>query len=233
MFVTFFHELKSRQGAGHAEGIPDADGGAAAPISPSSSVEDFYYLSRAALVKDERHLDKFDQVFGHVFKGLELMSEAVEGRDPRGVAAPRLAALPLRGGQEEDRGARRLGQDHGGAEEAPRRAEGPPPGRLEVDRHRRHLALRRLRLQPGRRAHRPEGATAISARSRSGTSASSRTSTTTVELGTRNIKVALRRLRKLRARRARRRSSTSTAPSRAPRTRATSTSTCGPSGATR
>jgi uncharacterized protein with von Willebrand factor type A (vWA) domain len=35
------------------------------------SVEDFYYLARTALVKDERHLDKFDRVFGHVFKGLE------------------------------------------------------------------------------------------------------------------------------------------------------------------
>src|SRR5215831_12855397 len=35
------------------------------------SVDDFYYLSRAVLVKDERNLDKFDRVFGHVFKGLE------------------------------------------------------------------------------------------------------------------------------------------------------------------
>ncbi len=35
------------------------------------SVEDFYYLSRAALVKDERNLDRFDRVFGEVFKGLE------------------------------------------------------------------------------------------------------------------------------------------------------------------
>ena len=35
------------------------------------SVEDFYYLSRAALVKDEKNLDKFDRVFGHVFKGLD------------------------------------------------------------------------------------------------------------------------------------------------------------------
>ena len=34
-------------------------------------IDDFYYLSRAALVKDERNLDKFDQVFGAVFKGLE------------------------------------------------------------------------------------------------------------------------------------------------------------------
>ncbi|HRN84961.1 MAG TPA: VWA domain-containing protein [Hyphomicrobium sp.] len=39
-------------------------------------VEDFYYLSRAVLVKDERYLDRFDGVFGHVFKGLDLMSEA-------------------------------------------------------------------------------------------------------------------------------------------------------------
>ncbi len=38
------------------------------------SVEDFYYLSRSALVKDERNLDKFDRVFGHCFKGLETRS---------------------------------------------------------------------------------------------------------------------------------------------------------------
>jgi uncharacterized protein with von Willebrand factor type A (vWA) domain len=37
------------------------------------SVDEFYYLSRAALVKDEKNLDKFDQVFGHVFKGLEKL----------------------------------------------------------------------------------------------------------------------------------------------------------------
>ncbi len=36
-------------------------------------VEDFYFLSRAALVKDERHLDRFDRVFAHVFKGLETI----------------------------------------------------------------------------------------------------------------------------------------------------------------
>src|SRR5512145_1023897 len=41
------------------------------------TVENFYYLSRAALVKDERNLDKFDRVFGHVFKGLDLVSDAL------------------------------------------------------------------------------------------------------------------------------------------------------------
>ena len=45
-------------------------------------VEEFYYLSRAALVKDERNLDKFDRVFGHVFKGLELMQDALAAEIP-------------------------------------------------------------------------------------------------------------------------------------------------------
>lgn len=34
-------------------------------------VEAFYYLARAAMVKDERHIDRFDQAFAHAFKGLE------------------------------------------------------------------------------------------------------------------------------------------------------------------
>src|SRR5579872_5921191 len=43
------------------------------------SVDDFYYLTRATLVKDERHLDRFDRVFAQCFKGLE----APEGVVPR------------------------------------------------------------------------------------------------------------------------------------------------------
>src|SRR3546814_2222207 len=39
------------------------------------SVDDFYYLSRATLVKDERNLDRFDRVFGHVFRSEEHTSE--------------------------------------------------------------------------------------------------------------------------------------------------------------
>src|SRR3569623_22384 len=81
MFITFFQELKGA-------GIPvtlreyltlmlamDAD-------IHQRRVEDFYYLSRAALVKDERNLDKFDRVFGHVFKGLDLVSDAIEAEIP-------------------------------------------------------------------------------------------------------------------------------------------------------
>jgi uncharacterized protein with von Willebrand factor type A (vWA) domain len=45
------------------------------------SVEHFYYLARATLVKDERNLDKFDRVFGTVFKGLESLLDAMEKAD--------------------------------------------------------------------------------------------------------------------------------------------------------
>ena len=76
MFVTFFHELKSA-------GVPVTLREYLTLMEAmehdlaSRRVEDFYYLSRAALIKDERNLDKFDRVFGHVFKGLDLLSDAV------------------------------------------------------------------------------------------------------------------------------------------------------------
>ena len=37
-------------------------------------IEGFYFLARTAMVKDERNLDKFDQVFSSTFKGLESIS---------------------------------------------------------------------------------------------------------------------------------------------------------------
>jgi hypothetical protein len=45
-------------------------------------IDNFYYLSRAALVKDERNLDKFDRVFGHVFKGLEKLDGHLTAQIP-------------------------------------------------------------------------------------------------------------------------------------------------------
>ena len=35
------------------------------------SMEDFYFLARSSLVKDESHFDRFDQAFGEYFKGIE------------------------------------------------------------------------------------------------------------------------------------------------------------------
>ena len=45
------------------------------------TVENFYYLARASLVKDERNLDKFDRVFGVTFKGLESLLDALDKAD--------------------------------------------------------------------------------------------------------------------------------------------------------
>ncbi|MEM9286461.1 MAG: VWA domain-containing protein [Pseudomonadota bacterium] len=77
MFTHFFHELKAKE----------------VPVSlreyltlleameedlADQKVEHFYYLSRSLLVKDERHLDKFDRVFGEVFKGIEALADLPE-----------------------------------------------------------------------------------------------------------------------------------------------------------
>jgi uncharacterized protein len=37
----------------------------------NNSIDEFYQLSRATLVKDERNFDKFDRAFGSYFKGIE------------------------------------------------------------------------------------------------------------------------------------------------------------------
>ena len=78
MFVTFFHELKAARLPVTLKEYLTLMEAMRADLA-GQRVEDFYYLSRAALVKDERHLDRFDQVFGHVFKGLDLMADAAEG----------------------------------------------------------------------------------------------------------------------------------------------------------
>ena len=45
------------------------------PNSDASSMEDFYHLSRMILVKDEKHFDKFDKAFGAYFKGVEMLTD--------------------------------------------------------------------------------------------------------------------------------------------------------------
>ena len=74
MFINFFLELRSAKvPVSLREYLTLLDGMDAGLAD--YSIEHFYYLSRAALVKDEKNLDKFDQVFGHVFKGLEQMEQ--------------------------------------------------------------------------------------------------------------------------------------------------------------
>lgn len=77
-------------------------------------IDDFYYLARTTLVKDERHLDRFDRVFGEVFKGLEhpttLTGEVIQRELPeewlkklaeRMFSAEEMAKIQAMGGFEK------------------------------------------------------------------------------------------------------------------------------------
>ena len=46
------------------------------PTNPDAcSMDDFYFLARTALVKDEKHYDKFDRAFAAYFKGVEMIAD--------------------------------------------------------------------------------------------------------------------------------------------------------------
>ncbi|MCC2960975.1 VWA domain-containing protein [Massilia sp. IC2-278] len=49
-------------------------------IAPS--LDAFYYLARLTLVKDEAHFDKFDRAFGMYFKGIEAVFDTSKGEIP-------------------------------------------------------------------------------------------------------------------------------------------------------
>ena len=157
--------------------------------------EQFYYLARATFVHDESQLDRFDRIFAEVFKGLIATGEDDPRRNPRGMAAswsPRLYLTPEQmeaikalGSWDEimealkQRLAEQQGRHQGGNKWIGTGGTSPFG----------HAATIPKACGSAARA-------ATAARSRCGRSASSATSTATRELGTRNIKVALRRLRR-------------------------------------
>ena len=47
-----------------------------------TDVESFYFLARTSLVKDERHIDRFDRVFAHFFRGLETVGADIAAELP-------------------------------------------------------------------------------------------------------------------------------------------------------
>ncbi len=76
MFVDFFYELKeAKLPVTLREYLTLLEALKAGVVR--FSMEDFYYLSRATLVKDERNLDKFDKVFGSYFEGYEYVDETM------------------------------------------------------------------------------------------------------------------------------------------------------------
>jgi hypothetical protein len=194
MFVTFFQELRSA-------GVPVTLREyltlmeAMAQDLAARQVESFYYLARATLVKDERNLDKFDRVFGHVFRGLALMEEGLAVEIPaewlKGLAEKFLTddekkLIEAMGGLDKlletlrARIAEQKGRHQGGNKwigtggTSPYGANGynPEGVRIGQDRNRN---FRAVKVWDKREFRDLDDA---------------------VELGTRNIKIALRRLRK-------------------------------------
>lgn len=76
-------------------------------IAPS--LDDFYYLARLTLIKDERYFDKFDQAFGAYFRGVQQLTDAafelpldwLEQRLRRELTAEEKAQIEAMGGLDK------------------------------------------------------------------------------------------------------------------------------------
>ena len=72
MLIDFFYHLKSHKlPVSTKEYLMLLEAMKADIIQPS--IDEFYYLSRTTLVKDETQFDKFDRAFGTYFKGIETV----------------------------------------------------------------------------------------------------------------------------------------------------------------
>ncbi|MCB1357427.1 MAG: VWA domain-containing protein [Maritimibacter sp.] len=197
MFLPFFAQLRAhRVPVSLREYLAFLEGMNAGLVT--YEVEGFYYLARTAMVKDERHIDRFDQAFAAAFEGLATISldqvlEAVElpGDWLRKLAEKHLspedmAEIEALGGfdklmetlkqrLEEQKGRHQGGSKWiGTAGTSPFGAHGynPEGVRIGQDRSRHRKAAKVWDRREFRNFD------------------------DTVEIGTRNIKVALKRLRR-------------------------------------
>ena len=192
MFITFFLELRAAKVPASLREFLTLLEGMQQRVA-LFDIDEFYFLSRTTLVKDERHLDRFDRVFGHVFKGIETPT------DPQ-------TELP-------DEWLKKLGERYLTPEE---KAQVEALGGWEklMETLRQRIAEQKGRHQGGNKwigtggtspfgahGYNPEGVR-IGQKSEGNRSAVKiwdkrefRNLDDTVELGTRNIKLALRRLR--------------------------------------
>ena len=194
MFVSFFQQLRSA-------GVPVTLREyltlmeAMAQDLAERQVESFYYLARATLVKDERNIDKFDRVFGQVFSGIEPSAQAL----PAEIPAEWLKGLAQKYLTDEEK---RLIESMGGLDKL-------------IETLRARIAEQKGRHQGGNKwigtggtspyganGYNPEGVRIGQDRNRNFRAVKVwdrrefRDLDDAVELGTRNIKIALRRLRK-------------------------------------
>jgi len=160
--------------------------------------EAFYYLGRITMVKDERHLDRYDRAFSNTFKGLENISlsdvleavnipaEWLEKLAEKHLSAAEMAEIKSLGGFDKlmetlkQRLAEQKGRHQGGnkwvgtAGTSPFGAYGYNPEGVRIGQNRSHHQ-RAVKVWDKREFRNLDDS---------------------LELGTRNIKVALKRLRK-------------------------------------
>jgi len=194
MFFQFFDELRSaRVPVTLKEYLALMD--ALSKDVIDMKIDEFYYLSRTALVKDERNLDKFDQVFGHVFKGLEMVDAGLMAQLPEEW----LRALTEKFLTEEEK---KQIEAMGGWDKLMETLK----QRLEEQKKRHEGGNKMIGTggtSPfGNNGYNPEGVRIGQDKGRHGKAVKVwdkreyKNLDDSVELGTRNIKVALRRLRK-------------------------------------
>ena len=158
------------------------------------NITEFYYLARATYVKDEGLLDRFDQVFAKVFKGLEPTIETGTAEIPEEWLR-KIAELNL--SPEEMAELQKLGWD---------KLMETLAERLKEQKERHQGGNKWIgtggKSPFGAYGSNPEGIRIGQAEGRQGSAVKVwdkrefRNLDSSVELGTRNIKVALRRLRK-------------------------------------
>jgi len=194
MFFQFFDELRSaRVPVTLKEYLALMD--ALSKDVIDMKIDEFYYLSRTALVKDERNLDKFDRVFAHVFKGMETL----EGTEIAQIPEEWLRALTEKFLTEDEK---KMIESLGGWEKLMETLK----ERLEEQKKRHEGGNKMIGsggTSPfGNSGYNPEGVRIGQDKGRHGKAVKVwdkreyKNLDDSVELGTRNIKVALRRLRK-------------------------------------
>ncbi len=161
-------------------------------------VDDFYLLSRACLVKDEKHYDKFDQAFGAYFKGLDDLHGLLEALIPdewlrrefeKSLTPEDLEKINSMGGLEK------LIEEFRKAQQEASQQSGEGEGEDEGGQGKGD------RMGQGGEGPNGSGGRQGKGKKKKGKKAWAQRQfknlDDSVELGTRNIKVALRRLRKL------------------------------------
>ena len=81
MLINFFHGLRDAGVPVTTRELLDLMEGMKQHVV-FGSIDDFYYFSRTCMVKDEKYFDRFDRAFGLHFKDLEALDDVIEALIP-------------------------------------------------------------------------------------------------------------------------------------------------------